>query len=220
MRSALVAIAVLLLATACGSHGAKPAAIGGAGASSSSSTCERVDAPLARDPVILQPPARLLPAGKTYTLTFDTTCGTFAVQLDQKLAPHTAASLVSLTRKRFFDDTVVLRIVPDLLLQAGDPTQTGAGQPGYSTVDVPPKGTRYTRGTFAMAKTPLDAPGTAGSQFFVVTAKDVKLPPVYAVAGRVTSGLDTVERIGRLGTSKQVPKEPIVIRSVTVTTSP
>lgn len=218
MRSALVAIAVVLLAAGCGGSNRSSNAVGGS-TGSTTTTCETVDAPLAREPAILHPPAHALDPRKTYTLTFDTSCGTFSVRLDPKLAPHTAASLVSLTRKKYFDDTIVLRIVPGLLIQAGDPTQTGAGQPGYGTVDVPPKGTRYTRGTVAMAKSQLDKPGTAGSQFFVVTAKRVELPPIYAVVGRISSGLDVVERIGKLGNKKQLPRRPILIKTVTLDVS-
>lgn len=219
MRSALVAIAVVLLAAGCGGSNRSSNAVGGS-SGSTTATCETVDAPLAREPAILRPPAHLLDPKKTYTLTFDTSCGTFSVRLDPKLAPHTTASLVSLSRKKYFDDTIVLRIVPGLLIQAGDPTQTGAGQPGYGTIDVPPMGTRYTRGLVAMAKSQLDAPGAAGSQFFVVTARRVKLPPIYAVVGRISSGFDVVERIGKLGNKQQIPKRPILIKSVTVSVAP
>ena len=63
----------------------------------------------------------------------------------------------------------------------------------------PPADTQYTRGVVAMAKTQAQAPGTAGSQFFVVTAKDAQLPPDYAVIGSVVQGLPTVRRIEKLG---------------------
>ena len=219
MRSVPVAIAVLLLAAGCG--GAKQVATGEThGGSARSASCQVVDDPPARGPAILGAPKTLLDPSRKYTLTFDTTCGTFVVRLDQKLAPHTAASLVALARKHYFDDTPFIRIVPNFVIQGGDPTQTGAGQPGYSTIDVPPRGTRYTRGTFAMAKAETDAPGTAGSQFFVVTAKHVGLQPIYAVVGNVTKGLDVVERIGRLGTRTEAPARPIVVRTVTVDVHP
>ena len=99
------------------------------------------------------------------------------------------------------------------------PTATGTGGPGYSTVDPPPKSARYTHGVVAMAKTGTDPPGTAGSQFFVVTAKDAALPPDYAVVGKVTSGLDVVDRIGKLGDASEQPTQPIVIDHVRVQTS-
>ena len=108
------------------------------------------------------------------------------------------AVLAALARKRFFDGTRFHRIVPGFVIQGGDPTASGTGGPGYSTVDAPPSSTKYTLGLVAMAKTGAEAAGTSGSQFFVVTAPDAGLPPDYALLGKVTRGLDVVERIGRL----------------------
>jgi cyclophilin family peptidyl-prolyl cis-trans isomerase len=161
-------------------------------------------------------PAKLLPRKAKPTLTFTTNCGTFIVTLDVRLAPRTSASLVALARAKFFDGTLVHRIAPGFVIQGGDPTQTGGGGPGYSTVDVPPANTRYEKGTVAMAKTQLEPPGTSGSQWFIVTADDAELPPDYAVVGKVSAGLAVVERIGRLGTPDQRPTEPVVVTSVTV----
>ena len=79
------------------------------------------------------------------------------------------------------------------MIQGGDPTQSGAGGPGYSTVDVPPSDAKYTKGVVAMAKSGVEAPGTSGSQFFVVTGEDAGLPPDYAIVGEVTDGMDTVD---------------------------
>ena len=130
---------------------------------------------------------------------FETSCGSFTVDLDTERAPDAAASLVALARDGFFDDTIFHRIVPDFVIQGGDPTQTGSGGPGYSTVDAPPAGSKYVKGVMAMAKTAVEAPGTSGSQFFVVTGDDVGLPAEYAIVGEVSQGIDTVERIGALG---------------------
>ena len=77
---------------------------------------------------------------------------------------------------------------PGFVIQGGDPTGTGTGGPGYKTVDVPPPDAAYTEGVVAMAKAGAEAPGTSGSQFFVVTGADVGLPPEYAVVGKVTEG--------------------------------
>ena len=68
-----------------------------------------------------------------------------------------------------------------------------------------------------MAKTQTEKPGTGGSQFFVVTGSDAGLPPDYAVLGKVTSGLDVVERIGRLGNQQEQPLQPVVIDDVSAT---
>jgi peptidyl-prolyl cis-trans isomerase B (cyclophilin B) len=151
---------------------------------------------------------------------FDTNCGSFTVTLDQKTAPNTSASLVSLARKGFFDDTFFHRIVPGFVIQGGDPTGTGSGGPGYSTVDKPPASARYTHGVVAMAKTGAEPAGTSGSQFFVVTGGDVGLPPDYAVVGKVTKGLEVVDKIGRLGDpASEQPTRPVVIEDVRVAVS-
>ena len=152
----------------------------------------------------------------TYSLVLKTTEGSFTIELDQKLAPHTARSLVRLARNGFFDGTKFHRVVPGFVIQGGDPTGTGSGGPGYSTVDVPPSDAAYTEGVVAMAKTQTEAPGTAGSQFFVVTGKDIGLPPEYAIVGRVTDGMATVEAIEALGVGDGPPSKPVVIKNVTV----
>jgi len=211
MRGAPIALAVLALAAGCGGDD-EPAASGSGG-------CESVEAPAAREPGSHEAPTGPLDASTSYGLVFETTCGTFTVDLDTNLAPNTAASLVALAGEAYFDDTVFHRIVPGFVIQGGDPTQRGSGGPGYSTVDVPPSDSRYTKGTVAMAKSGVEAPGTAGSQFFVVTAEDAGLPPEYAIVGTVSEGSNVVERIGELGDAQERPTQPVVIRSVTVTES-
>ena len=143
--------------------------------------------------------------------------GTFTVRLDAKDSPHTVASFESLARKGFFDGTIFHRIVPGFVIQGGDPTGTGTGGPGYTTTDAPPPGTQYTKGVVAMAKTQAEAPGTAGSQFFVVTAQNAQLPPDYALLGTVVSGMDVVDRIGKLGDPQtEEPTRKVSIDSVTI----
>jgi len=121
------------------------------------------------------------------------------VELFPKEAPVTVENFLRYVDDGHFDGTIFHRIVPGFVIQGGDPTATGSGGPGYSTVDKPPAATRYTHGLVAMAKTGAEAPGTSGSQFFVVTADDAQLPPDYAVLGTVTKGLDVVDKIGQLG---------------------
>jgi peptidyl-prolyl cis-trans isomerase B (cyclophilin B) len=152
----------------------------------------------------------------TYRLLLDTSSGPFTIELDQKLAPNTARSLVRLARNGFFDGTKFHRVVPGFVIQGGDPTGTGTGGPGYSTVDVPPSDAAYTKGVVAMAKSPSQAPGTAGSQFFVVTGADIGLPAEYAIVGEVTEGMDTVEAIDALGVGDGPPSKPVVIEHMTV----
>lgn len=136
---------------------------------------------------------------KRYEVTLETSCGNITIRVDQKTSPKTAASFVSLAESGFYDDTVFHRIVPDFVIQGGDPTGSGSGGPGYSVRDVPPPDTAYTEGVVAMAKTAAEPPGTSGSQFYIVTAPDAGLPPEYALLGRVVRGLDVVRAIGKLG---------------------
>jgi cyclophilin family peptidyl-prolyl cis-trans isomerase len=160
-----------------------------------------------------------LDAGKTYRLVFETNCGSFTVTLNQKVAPNAAGSLVSLAKRRFFDDTFFHRIVPGFVIQGGDPSGGGSGGPGYETHDKVPQDAKYSHGVVAMAKTASEPAGTAGSQFFVVTSPDAGLPPDYAIVGEVTSGLDVVDRIGKLGDANEQPTRAIVISKSRVETS-
>jgi len=210
VRALLLVLVVSALATGCG---------GGNGADTTTSAaggCESVDAPAAREPGSRKAPTQPLDAGKTYSLAVDTNCGSFTMELDPAVAPRTAASLVALANDGYFDDTIFHRVVPGFVIQGGDPSQSGAGGPGYTTVDVPPADAKYTRGVVAMAKGGTEAPGTSGSQFFVVTADDAGLPPDYAIVGKVTEGMDAVDRIDALGVGDGPPSQPGVVTSVTV----
>ena len=178
--------------------------------------CRRVEAPPAQPEGTGSAPAQILDASKTYRLVVDTTCGSFTIELDLESAPQTTASLVALARAGFFDGTTFHRVVPGFVIQGGDPTGTGTGGPGYQTVDAPAPEQTYTRGVVAMAKTAAEAPGTSGSQFFVVTGDDIGLPPEYAVVGRVVEGMENVLLIDALGAGDGPPSQPVVIEKVRV----
>jgi cyclophilin family peptidyl-prolyl cis-trans isomerase len=229
----LLALAVPLLATAltaCGSNsgGSTQADIpSGAGTETTTaaapapapqnaaSGCKQIAAaPKAKPDGGQKKPSKPLDSSKTWTLTFQTSCGDFTVTLDLKTAPNASASMVSLANAGFFKGTVFHRIVPDFVIQGGDPTGSGQGGPGYKTVDKPPGGTAYTKGVVAMAKAPNEAPGTAGSQFYVVTGADAGLPPDYAVIGKVTKGQDVVDRIGKLGGADEQPTQVVELYDV------
>jgi len=150
----------------------------------------------------------------------DTSCGSFTIRLDQKTAPNTAASFASLADKGFYDGTIFHRIVPGFVIQGGDPTGTGTGGPGYSVVDKPPEDAKYTRGVVAMAKTGDEPPGTAGSQFYVVTGQDAGLPAEYALLGKVVKGMDVAMKIDALGDPQSAgegtPLQTVVIEKATL----
>ena len=184
----------LLPLAACGGH--RSAAT--TPASSGTGSCSRVKQPALAQRIQRAPTGVLDPA-KAYDVVMKTNCGSFTIRLDPRQSPHAVASFVALAKAGYFDHTIFDRIVPGLLIQGGDPTATETGGPGYTTVDKPPKNASYHHGVVAMAKTPAQVPGTAGSQFFVVTATDARLPPDYAIIGRVVMGIDVVDRIGTLG---------------------
>jgi peptidyl-prolyl cis-trans isomerase B (cyclophilin B) len=205
MKYVALFLLVLLIAGCGGSNG------GGSGGEKSSTRCE-VTPDVSENPPDITP----LEEGKAYRLVVKTNKGSFTIALDAKASPCTTASIVQLANKGFFNGTIFHRIVPDFVIQGGDPTGTGTGGPGYKTVDTPPETARYTKGVVAMAKTMDEAPGTSGSQFFVVTGADVGLPPDYAILGKVVEGLDVVERIGKLGNANEQPTERVEIQTATV----
>ncbi|HEX2265756.1 MAG TPA: peptidylprolyl isomerase, partial [Solirubrobacterales bacterium] len=161
-------------------------------------------------------PDQVLKAGEPATAVVKTSCGTFEIELDTERAPKTANSFAFLVEEGFYDDLTFHRIVPEFVIQGGDPEGTGTGGPGYSVDEKPPPNLSYTKGVVAMAKSEVEPPGRSGSQFYVVTAPATPLPPEYALVGKVTEGFDAVERIEKLGTPSEKPKQPVVIEEVTI----
>ena len=150
-------------------------------------------------------------------IEFVTSHGSFTVEIDPTKSPCNGDSMVDLANEGFFDNTRFHRIVPGFIIQGGDPTATGNGGSGYTTIDAPAPDTTYTKGVVAMAKSRFEQPGTGGSQFFIVTGENANLPPDYAVVGKVVEGLDVVEKIGKLGNRRtEEPTERIVIKSTSV----
>jgi len=195
----LLTAAVLPLA-ACGSGGAKPA------------TTTALTTTPATTPSKGPGNAKATPG----IAVVKTSMGAFTFRFDVKDSPHAVASFEYLIRKKFFDGTIFHRIALGFVIQGGDPTGTGSGGPGYSTVDTVPSSTTYLHGTVAMAKTQTDPSGTAGSQFFIVTAANAGLPPIYAVIGHVVSGLAVVDKIGTFGNAQEQPTKRIVVQSITI----
>jgi peptidylprolyl isomerase len=162
-------------------------------------------------------PEMFIDPEKTYTATMVTSKGTLEILLDPHAAPATVNSFVFLARWHYFDSIVFHRIIPGFVLQGGDPTGSGAGGPGYRFNDELPKAGRYEVGSLAMANA---GPNTNGSQFFVISGPDgVRLPPLYALFGKVVKGLDVVATINDVGTPSGKPREDVVIESVTISES-
>jgi cyclophilin family peptidyl-prolyl cis-trans isomerase len=227
-----VLCALCLVAVACGDDDDGSGSDGSGGASqtpeepapeepqASGGGCKSVPQPEPRPDGGAKKPRGRLDPGTTYVVTFRTSCGNIAIRLDQKTSPKTAASFVNLVRTGFYDGTAFHRIVPGFVIQGGDPTGSGSGGPGYSTRDVPPQTATYLQGTVAMAKSAVEPPGTAGSQFYIVTAPDAGLPPEYALLGEVVKGQAVVDEIGRLGDPASgeagTPLQPVVIEGAKV----
>lgn len=230
MLTALVA----LLTAGCGSasstssssSSASGAATQTTAGSHSEGTCASVPVPAPRPQPHLKPPGYVLDPSKTYTVTVTTNCGSFRIQLDVRAAPKTTASFYALVKGGFYDGLMFQRVVPNFVIQGGDPLGNGTGGPGYTIVEPPPHDLQYVRGIVAMAKTETQPSGASGSQFFVVATANASvsagLTPVYALVGKVVSGNRVVEAIDALPVSSNgsgMPTPPVVMSKVTVSTS-
>lgn len=141
-----------------------------------------------------------------------TNCGRFQIRLDARRAPITVNSFVYLARSGFYRGLDFYRVVPDFVIQAGDPSEAGTGGPGYSTTEPPPRHFHFHLGAVAMAKAFVDPPGRAGSIFFLVAGRDGRLiANEYAILGQVSAGMKTVERIDDLGNKSEKPRQVVKI---------
>jgi peptidyl-prolyl cis-trans isomerase B (cyclophilin B) len=177
--------------------------------------CEEVEAPKAKN-VSFGAPDQTVGKGEPLTAVVETTCGSFEIELDTQRAPKTVNSFVFLSEKGFYDGLTFHRVAPGFVIQGGDPLGDGTGGPGYSVDEKPPANLAYTKGIVAMAKSSAEPPGRSGSQFFVVLNADAGLPPEYALVGKVSEGMDVVDRIGKLGTPAQQPKQIVLIERVEI----
>ena len=151
---------------------------------------------------------------------FDTTEGKFKVKLYADEAPKTVENFVSLaegtkTGKPFYDGTVFHRVIPDFMVQAGDPEGTGRGGPGYQFADEFHPSLKHTKpGILSMANA---GPNTNGSQFFITVAATGWLDNKHTVFGEVTEGYAVVEKISKLPRGAQDrPKQEVRINSVKI----
>jgi cyclophilin family peptidyl-prolyl cis-trans isomerase len=153
---------------------------------------------------------------KRYTATMETSMGTIVIALDPIKAPKTVNNFVFLAGYHYYEGVIFHRIIKGFVCQGGDPTGTGRGGPGYRFEDELPKAGQYEVGSLAMANA---GPNTNGSQFFIISGADgARLPPNYALFGKVVKGLDVVEAMQTSPTGPgDRPLEDVVIQSVTVT---
>jgi len=182
----------------------------GDSASASAQGCEQVPKPKPKH-VSYGAPKQTVKRGEELSARIETNCGDFTIALDTQRAPKTVNSFVFLSEKGFYDGLDFHRIAPGFVIQGGDPLGNGTGGPGYSVDEKPPANLSYTKGTVAMAKTSAEPPGRSGSQFYIVLAPDAGLPPEYALVGKVSEGMDVVDRIGKLGNRSEQPKQTVLI---------
>ncbi|WP_242911252.1 peptidylprolyl isomerase [Actinomadura terrae] len=171
------------------------------------------------------PPGKPAYAGMVQA-TVKTSEGDVVMSLDASKAPCTVNSFAFLAQKNYFDSTPCHRLTGGgslSVLQCGDPKGTGRGGPGYQYANENTTGAKYLKGTLAMANS---GPDTNGSQFFMVYA-DSQLPPDYTVFGKITKGVDVLEKVGKAGVedNKQekgqpgfdgAPKKKVTIQDVTI----
>jgi cyclophilin family peptidyl-prolyl cis-trans isomerase len=144
--------------------------------------------------------------------TLHTNHGPVELELHDDDAPKTVENFRKLAGDGFYDGVTFHRVIPDFMIQGGDPTGTGSGGPGYTFEDEF-NDHRVERGALAMANA---GPSTNGSQFFVVTAEATPwLDGKHTVFGRVTGGMEVVDAISQVETdANDKPREPVVIERV------
>ncbi len=143
-------------------------------------------------------------------------------ELYPEIAPNTVNNFISLVKKGFYDGVIFHRVIPGFMIQGGDPKGTGTGGPGYSikgefTSNGFKNDLKHERGVLSMARTMI--PNSAGSQFFIMHDDASHLDGQYAAFGKVTEGIEAVDRICQVRTDyNDKPRTPQVMKKVTVET--
>ncbi|HEU0121812.1 MAG TPA: peptidylprolyl isomerase [Bryobacteraceae bacterium] len=147
-------------------------------------------------------PEMVIDPAKSYVATITTNRGVITLQLDAAAAPKTVNNFVFLAKDNFYDGIVFHRVIPDFMVQGGDPTGSGRGGPGYRFEDeFKGNANTHERGVISMANA---GPGTNGSQFFITHVPCPWLNGKHTVFGKVTSGLDVVDAIQQGDTMQTV----------------
>ncbi len=150
--------------------------------------------------------------------------GTVTLELYPDMAPNTVNNFITLANSGFYDGLIFHRIIPNFMIQGGDPDGMGSGGPGYSIAGefanngYTANTLLHTKGVISTART--QDPNSAGSQFFIMTADTPSLDGEYAAFGKVTEGLDIIEKIGNVETDgRDKPLTDVVIESIRVETN-
>jgi cyclophilin family peptidyl-prolyl cis-trans isomerase len=149
------------------------------------------------------------------TVTIQTNHGSIVAEMFMDLAPTTAKNFIDLAKKGYYDGLIFHRVIEGFMIQGGCPEGTGRGGPGYQIRDEFGPGLAHdSAGIFSMANA---GPNTGGSQFFITLAPTSWLDGKHAIFGKVTSGMDVVEAIGKVQTGRaDRPLQDVVMEKVTV----
>ena len=148
------------------------------------------------------------------TVLLQTTMGDVKIELFDETMPITAGNFRKLVEKGFYNGTTFHRVIPNFMIQGGDPQGTGMGGPGYAIKDEFAKENRNARGTISMANA---GPNTGGSQFFVNTVDNTRLDTKHPVFGRVVSGMEVVDAISRTPRdARDRPNKTVTIQKATI----
>ncbi len=163
-----------------------------------------------------KPPEMKIDVNKKYTATLDTDKGKIVLELYPKEAPKTVNNFVFLAREGFYNDTIFHRVIPEFMIQAGDPEGSGRGGPGYKfedeTGDTNPHAFKV--GTLAMANS---GPATNGSQFFITEAATSHLQGKHTIFGQVKEGQDVVHAIATAEADRNDrPRDAIHIKKIEI----
>lgn len=146
-------------------------------------------------------------------VTMETSLGTIGIELFEDM-PITAGNFATLVQKGFYDGVIFHRVINGFMIQGGDPTGTGRGGPGYTIKDEFRAGRKNDRGTLSMANA---GPNTGGSQFFINLVPNTHLDGKHPVFGRVTAGMDVVDKIAKVRTDRNDrPLQPVTINRATL----
>lgn len=176
----------------------------------------------------IKPTSTPIPAGEPpmnidqntrYVATINTNQGSIEIELFPREAPKTVGNFVTLSRNGFYNDVIFHRVIPNFMVQGGDPTGTGRGGPGYTFADEFHPTLKFDApGILAMANA---GPNTNGSQFFITTAPTPHLTGAHTIFGRVLEGQDVVEAISKVSTSAgDRPVEDVKIQSIRIDETP
>ena len=145
---------------------------------------------------------------------FTTTEGVFEAKLFYKEAPMTVSNFVELARKGFYNGLIFHRVIPDFMIQGGDPKGNGTGGPGYTFGDEFNPSLRHSKpGMLSMANS---GPGTNGSQFFVTVKETPHLDNRHSIFGEVVSGYDVVKKISLVKAASDKPIKDVKIEKLEI----